>query len=138
MAPPDDRTLGMHRRIARRDFLNGASLAITGSLLPPALAAAAREANAEAAPYPPALTGMRGSHPGSFEVAHALRDGGSFGAPTFTGESYDLIVVGRLSGLAAASRRSGPHRAHPPLDNHDGGRMPTSSGTDVFVGYGGR
>jgi spermidine dehydrogenase len=25
--------------------------------------------------YPPTRAGMRGSHPGAFEVAHALRDG---------------------------------------------------------------
>ena len=56
--------------------------------------------------YPPALTGMRGSHPGSFEAAHALRDGAfrrSGATPNETGEQYDLIVVGGgISGLAAA------------------------------------
>ena len=49
---------------------------------------------------------MRGSHPGSFEAAHALRDG-AFPKPAAaaieTGEHYDLIVVGGgISGLAAA------------------------------------
>ncbi|MDD1678048.1 MAG: hypothetical protein LUO93_02535, partial [Methanomicrobiales archaeon] len=56
--------------------------------------------------YPPTLTGMRGSHPGSFEVAHAMRDGAFWqkaGKPVETGEEYDLIVVGGgISGLAAA------------------------------------
>ncbi len=53
--------------------------------------------------YPPLLTGMRGSHPGSFEAAHGLRDGRLPGAPIDTGESYDLIVVGGgISGLSAA------------------------------------
>jgi hypothetical protein len=33
MSDPRDRALGMHRRITRRDFLNGARLAIAGSPL---------------------------------------------------------------------------------------------------------
>jgi spermidine dehydrogenase len=146
MTPRHDRALGMCRRITRRDFLNGATLAITGSLLPPPLAAAALEASAEAGDYPPALTGMRGSHAGSFEVAHALRDGGSWGDPAFFGESYDLIVVGAgLSGLAAAFafRRSVGSRARIlVLDNHDdfGGHAKRNEFRHrdrLFVGYGG-
>jgi len=46
---------------------------------------------------------MRGSHPGSFEAAHRLRDGGALPAAIVTGETYDLVVVGAgLSGLSAA------------------------------------
>ena len=49
---------------------------------------------------------MRGSHPGSFDAAHSLRDGtfwDSAGKPEDTGETYDLIIVGGgISGLAAA------------------------------------
>jgi spermidine dehydrogenase len=46
---------------------------------------------------------MRGSHPGSFEGAHALRDGRTWAAAADTGEEYDLIVVGGgISGLAVA------------------------------------
>ena len=55
--------------------------------------------------YPPATTGMRGDHAGSFEVAHALRDRRTVdvSAATHTGEAYDLVVVGAgMSGLAAA------------------------------------
>jgi hypothetical protein len=48
------------RSITRRDFLNGARVAVTGSLLAPELAAALEALRAEY--YPPALTGMRGSH----------------------------------------------------------------------------
>jgi len=80
VAPPAfDRALGVDRAITRRDFLNGVSIALTGSAVYPWFAAASQVP--ESAPekasgyYPPALTGMRGSHPGSFEVGHALRDG---------------------------------------------------------------
>src|SRR5262249_55284121 len=60
--------------IPRRDFLGGTALAIGAGLTPAAQIAAAP------ALYPPALTGMRGQHPGSFEVAHALaREGHRFG-----------------------------------------------------------
>ena len=69
---------------------------------------------------------MRGSHPGSFEAAHGLRDGtfwDSAGKPEETGENYDLIVVGGgISGLAAAHfyRKANGNRARILiLDNHD-------------------
>jgi spermidine dehydrogenase len=49
---------------------------------------------------------MRGSAPGSYDVAHALRDGDFWetaGSPADTNETYDLVVVGGgISGLAAA------------------------------------
>src|SRR5580693_4151710 len=72
--------LGMGARITRRDFLNGVAVggSIAGGLLPrlamPGRAAAAAPQD-QAGYYPPALTGLRGSHVGSFEVAHSLRDG---------------------------------------------------------------
>ncbi len=76
--------------------------------------------------YPPALTGMRGSHPGSFDAAHSLRDGtfwDSAGKPEDTGETYDLIVVGAgISGLSAAHfyrKASGGKARILILDNHD-------------------
>src|SRR4026209_694879 len=76
--------------------------------------------------YPPALTGMRGSHDGSFDVSHALRDGRFWGAaaqPVATGEAYDLVVVGGgISGLAAAyfyRARTDPKARILILDNHD-------------------
>jgi spermidine dehydrogenase len=75
--------------------------------------------------YPPALTGMRGSHPGAFEAAHALRDGAlreDIDASA-TDEHYDLIVVGGgISGLAAAyffRQQNGPQSRILVLDNHD-------------------
>jgi spermidine dehydrogenase len=119
----------MNRPITRRDFLNGASLAVAGSLLPPGLIASAAPAeyaiNEGASPYPPLLTGMRGSHPGSFEVAHQVRDGeqGVFRNVEDTHESYDLVVVGAgISGLAAAyffRKQAGPEAKILILDNHD-------------------
>ncbi len=74
---------------------------------------------------PPLLTGLRGSHAGSFETAHSLRDGDFWsgaGAPEETGEAYDLIVVGGgISGLSAAWfwRRERPEARILILDNHD-------------------
>jgi spermidine dehydrogenase len=71
-------------------------------------AASAQQAAAQDAAgyYPPALTGLRGDHPGSFETAHALRDSDFWsraGAIGASGEDYDLVVVGGgISGLAAA------------------------------------
>ena len=76
--------------------------------------------------YPPALTGMRGSHDGSFEAAHALRDGTYLKtAPQAvdTREKYDLVIVGAgMSGLAAAyfyRARAGSAARILILDNHD-------------------
>jgi hypothetical protein len=64
-----DRALGLDRRITRRDFVNGVSVAAAGALLLPtwALAMEQQEFTPEQVPgyYPPALTGMRGDHAGS-------------------------------------------------------------------------
>ena len=137
-----DRTLGMDRAITRRDFLNGVGLTVVGSMLAPELAhAAAQELHPSAqnpragdpafAPeraadyYPPTRTGMRGSHPGSFEVAHQLRDTRRWdlSGAINTSESYDLVVVGGgLSGLSAAYyfiRDAGRNAKVLILDNHD-------------------
>jgi spermidine dehydrogenase len=104
-APP----LGMDRIIARRDFLQGTLYAAASTLSGPLLAGVA-DAVAEPGPsqdpagyYPPSLTGLRGSHPGSFESAHALRDGAAPAAAAPEADSYDLVIVGAgLSGLSAA------------------------------------
>jgi hypothetical protein len=83
--------------ITRRDFLNGVALTIAAGLMP-----LGQVTWAEQAPYPPALTGLRGSHDGVIEVAHQL--GKSFSIDTLPDdETYDLVVVGAgLAGLAAA------------------------------------
>src|SRR5690349_9534116 len=78
------RDLGMDRPITRRDFLNGIAIGIGGALgadrlrdvpgIELMLQAAGFDQDAPGY-YPPALTGMRGSHDGSYAASHALRDG---------------------------------------------------------------
>src|SRR6516165_5183925 len=76
--------------ISRRDFLNGVALTIAAGLTPAAQIAA------EPSRYPPALTGLRGQHAGSFETAHAqAREGKRFPLDRLpVEERYDLVVVG--------------------------------------------
>ncbi|MDR3507831.1 MAG: NAD(P)-binding protein [Caulobacteraceae bacterium] len=132
MSRKSDRELGMGRRIQRRDFLQGgligAGAALTGGLSPALAQAAEAERAAQDQPgyYPPERLGLRGSHPGSFEAAHALRDGDFWDHTSRisdTGEAYDLVVVGGgISGLSAAHffRQSAPAGARVLiLDNHD-------------------
>lgn len=127
-----DRELGMNSNITRRDFLNGIAVGAGGALasawLPGMAFAQDSSIPAQDAPeyYPPTRTGMRGSHPGSYDVAHALRDGNFWkkaGKPIDSGEEYDLIVVGAgMSGLAAAyfyRRQAGASARILILDNHD-------------------
>jgi spermidine dehydrogenase len=154
MSEAEDKKLGMDRQITRRDFLNGVAVgtggAVASSALPSfALRALAEPAAAQDQPgyYPPALTGLRGSHAGSFEAAHSERDG-KFPAKAArandTKEIYDLVIVGGgISGLAAAHfwRAKDANARVLILDNHDdfgghakrnefraGGRMLLSNG----------
>lgn len=130
MKKPSDKRLGMQRAITRRDFVQGAAVA-AGAVLQAGAVGASGGANASAgaqrmtiADYPPVKTGMRGSHPGAYEIAHALaRDGAKFPEPKSTEEHYDLIVVGAgISGLAAAhyyQKRFGADSKILLLENHD-------------------
>jgi spermidine dehydrogenase len=127
MSDFSDRELGMHRRITRRDFLNGVALTAAAALVPKRLFAQGETVPQDSPDYyPPALTGLRGSHPGSFEIAHSLRDGvfwDTAGTPQDTGEIFDLIIVGGgISGLAAAHfyrKSAGANARVLVLDNHD-------------------
>ena len=131
MQDPRDRELGMHRKITRRDFLNGVAVTAGAAMMPWDLFAGhgvQEPSDPVKSPnyYPPALTGMRGSHPGSFDTAHSLRDGifwESAGKPEDTGETYDLIIVGGgISGLSAAHfyrKAMGGKARILILDNHD-------------------
>jgi spermidine dehydrogenase len=131
----------MTHRISRRDFVNGIALGTAGLGLSPieTIAQGLLPSSIPGAEYyPPALTGMRGSHPGSFEVAHALsRSGRKFPFPAEqTDSTYDLIVVGAgISGLSAAKffrdRRDGSANILV-LDNHgDFGGHATRNEFDV-------
>ena len=133
----------MHSQITRRDFLNGVALVVAAGLTPLAQLRALPERY-----YPPALTGMRGSHPGSFEVAHQVgRESKRFdlsGVPVE--ERYDLVVVGGgISGLAAAWFYREAHGAGARiliLDNHDdfGGHAKRNEfrvDDRLLIGYGG-
>jgi len=98
--------------------------------------------------YPPSLTGLRGSHPGSHTHAHARAwskksDWGPF---TKLDESYDLVVVGGgISGLSAAhfyQQKHGRDKRVLILDNHDdfGGhakRNEHTVGGKTLITYGG-
>jgi len=147
-----DRALGMGAQITRRDFLNGVALAAGAAFIPPEMwAAAAPDLEAQNAPGydPPAKTGLRGSHAGSFETMHKVRDGEFWSdAPQAadTGESYDLVIVGGgISGLAAAHyfrKIAGDKARILILENHDdfGGhakRNEFRAGPAFRLGFGG-
>ncbi len=142
----------MDRPISRRDLLHGMGALTASSLIPGQslakefLAAAAGDPGSSG--YPPALTGMRGNHDGSFETLHQLarearRDWGPVAEPD--SRVYDLVVVGAgLSGLAAAYfyRQANPDASILILDNHDdfGGharRNEFNVSGRKLIGYGG-
>jgi spermidine dehydrogenase len=109
--------------ITRRDFLNGIALGtLAGGSVSPLDVLAAKHVGGL---YPPLLTGMRGNHPGSFEVAHSVAwYGATFPRPeVLCDEVYDLVVVGGgISGLAAAffhQQQAGFRSKVLVLDNHD-------------------
>jgi len=150
MGKSKDQDLGMERPISRRDILHGFG-AVTASSFIPSVGFADDVIAAETAGrlyYPPALTGMRGNHPGSFDVAHklareGLRDWGPVEEPD--SDVYDLVVVGAgLSGLSAAHffLKDNPKARILIIDNHDdfGGHAKRNEfdvGGQTLIGYGG-
>jgi spermidine dehydrogenase len=141
--PPTPSVSPVPPGITRRDFMNGVAIAVAGA----AGLDWPRSGNAAAeAAYPPGKDGLRGSHAGSFEAAHRLRDGSPFDisqAPL--SESYDLVIVGAgLSGLSAAYfyRQRRPHARVLILDTNDdfGGHAKRNEFVvdgQTLLGYGG-
>jgi spermidine dehydrogenase len=134
--------------ITRRDFMNGIAIAIAGAAGVDLSAAAAGSSTAATPPplYPPGRDGLRGSHVGSFEAAHRLRDGSPFDiSQAALTEHYDLIVVGAgISGLAAAHfyRQRHAHARVLILDTNDdfGGHAKRNEfevDGQMLLGYGG-
>ncbi|HEX3682108.1 MAG TPA: NAD(P)-binding protein [Bryobacteraceae bacterium] len=148
----NDRELGMHRRITRRDFLNGVAISAGALATASKVGAAPGDlTNPEDAPdyYPPVLTGMRGDHDDIYKVPHSIRDHAFWqtaGAPSDTGEEYDLVIVGGgISGLAAAHfyrKATGNSSRVLILENHDdfGGHAKRNEFHQtgrLLLGYGG-
>ena len=135
--------------INRRDFMNGVAMSLTASTaLSPFELLAMNHQSSTKSLYPPELLGMRGNHPGSFEIAHALsRNGARWAEPTNqTDPDYDLVVVGGgISGLSAAyfyKQRHGENSRILIIDNHDdfGGHAKRNEFTvngKQLIGYGG-
>lgn len=131
----------MAERITRRDFLNGAALAVGAGLAPLDLLRAQSGDS-----YPPALTGWRGGIESTYGVAHAVRDGRRYDlAAAPVEEKFDLVVVGAgISGLTAAwlYRRAQPRARILILEAHDdfGGhaaRNEFTVGDRLLLSYGG-
>lgn len=144
----------MPGEITRRDFLNGVSIAVGSSIVAAnspwldvfGLPQSPYAPEKDPGYYPPAKTGMRGSHDGSWEAAHNLRDGKPLPESVDDRESYDLVVVGAgISGLAAAyfyRKFAGLQSKILVLDNHDdfGGHAKRNEfevGKRLLLGYGG-
>jgi spermidine dehydrogenase len=144
-----DKELGMHRRITRRDFMNGAAVTVASAMTPHSFAQKSTEPQNSLGYDPPATHGLRGSHAGAFEAAHRLRDGtfwAGAGEAENTGETYDLVVVGGgISGLASARfflQAAGGAARVLILDNHDdfGGHAKRNEfqvGKTLLLGFGG-
>jgi spermidine dehydrogenase len=111
--------------LTRRDFINGSLMMAGTSMLPVNGSSQAVMAALEPSYYPPSLNGLRGSHPGSNDAAHARvwAKQSNWGPTSNLREVYDLVVVGGgISGLAAAyfyQQEHGRDKKILILDNHD-------------------
>ena len=136
------------KTITRRNFLNGVLLVGGASFFPIGCKTPTVPEMLEPTYYPPALTGLRGSHEGSNTHAHSLarENKSDWGVTTELEEEYDLIVVGGgISGLSAAffyRQEHGKDKKVLVLDNHDdfGGhakRNEHTIGNDTRISFGG-
>jgi spermidine dehydrogenase len=135
----------MNPGITRRDFMNGIAIAVAGAAGIDFSRGNAAD-SAAGQEYPPSRDGLRGSHAGSFEAAHRLRDGSPFDlSQAVLTERHDLVVVGAgISGLAAAYfyRQRRPHARVLVLDTNDdfGGHAKRNEfhvDGQTLLGYGG-
>lgn len=135
-------------KITRRDFINGSLMAVGSTMLPFGCSSKSVLSKLEPTYYPPALTGLRGNHPGSFDHAHPKAWAGKsdWGPTTILKDEYDLVVVGGgISGLSAAyfyQQVHGKDKKVLILDNHDdfGGhakRNEHTVGNDTRLIFGG-
>jgi len=135
-------------KITRRDFINGSLMAAGASMLPIGCTSDTVLDILDPLYYPPSLTGLRGSHPGSNTHSHARAwdKKSDWGATTDLTETYDLVVVGGgISGLAAAyfyQQKHGKDKTVLIIDNHDdfGGHAKRNEHTidgQLRIGYGG-
>ena len=141
-----DEETGESQKITRRDFVHGLGLGGTMLAFSAAMSACTSEGQSPSN-YPPLRTGLRGSHPGSYEAAHDLAREKLVVKPhPRTDERYDLVIVGAgVSGLAAAHyyrQRFGTDSKILLLDNHDdfGGhsrRNEFNQGGDTRLAIGG-
>ena len=137
----------MKDKVTRRDFLNGTQVAIGASLLSPwteVFGADTSKFSLGADYYPPAKTGLRGSHAGSWETMHARVSGATWPVET-PQEEVDLVIVGGgISGLSAAHfyQKENPAARILVVDNHDdfGGHAKRNEfkvNGETRIGYGG-
>ena len=119
----------MKKNVTRRDFFNGVIIGTGVNVLSPLNLFGqsdllTHELGESFSNYPPMLNGMRGSHQGSFEVAHALAWAGQKPSSYKQhDQEYDLVIVGAgISGLATAwfyQQKMGQDARILLLDNHD-------------------
>lgn len=145
--------LGMNRKIARRDFLNGAAIGITGAFgTLNGFASASREPgfdDIDSQNYPPLRSGLRGQYSAAADAFDSIR-GSKYAQLSLSdaeiNEEYDLVIAGGgISGLSAAHfyrTALGTSQRVLILDNHDdfGGHAKRNEfhyQGRSFVGFGG-